>query len=191
MIRVTRYDTLHNGNQKELSTMSPVGTLIQLIDAFTARLGHGLAWLALAMALITTLIVVLRYGFNIGSIAAQEAVIYMHGCLFMLGASYALQQDSHVRVDIFYRNFNPRTRAWVNSLGAIVFLLPLCIFILVGSWNYVLESWVILERSPEPGGLPAVFMLKSLLPLMALNLLLQALAELLRNAMLLVSGDYG
>ena len=94
--------------------------------------------------------------------------------------------DGHVRVDILYQNFSTRTRAWVNSIGGIVFLLPLCVFIFGVSWNYVIESWAIRESSPEPGGIPAVFLLKSLLPLMALNLLLQGVSEILRNALILV-----
>ncbi len=183
---MNRYDTPHKGNQKELSLMPPVRVLVQTIDAFTERSGNLLAWLALGMALVTTLVVVLRYGFDIGSIAAQESVVYMHGCLFMLGTSLTLKRDSHVRVDIFYRDFSKRARAWVNSLGTVIFLMPLCIFILFVSWGYVAESWTILEGSPEPGGLPLVFLLKSLLPLMAINLLLQGVAELLRNALVLV-----
>jgi len=145
-----------------------------------------LAWLVLAMALFTTVIVVMRYGFNVGSITTQEAVTYMHGSLFMLGAAYALKSEAHVRVDIFYRNFSRRAKAWVNCLGGIVFLMPLCAFIGFSSWNYVTESWLIRETSPEAGGIPAVFLLKSIIPLMALNLFLQGLAETLRNAQVLV-----
>lgn len=162
---------------------------VHYIDAFTDRCGHLLAWLTLGMALVTTLIVVLRYGFNIGSILAQESVIYMHGALFLLGAGYALKTDAHVRVDIFYRDFAPRTKAWVNSIAGIVFLLPLCAFILLSSWNYVSESWGMLESSPEPGGIPAVYLLKSLIPLAAINLALQGVAEILRSALLLAQGD--
>lgn len=163
--------------------------LLQHIDAFTSRSGRLLAWLALFMAMVTTLVVFLRYGFNIGSIAAQEAVTYMHGSLFMLGAAFALKTGAHVRVDIFYRNFSPRAQAWVNSLGGILFLMPLCLFIFGISINYVAESWAIRESSPEPGGIPAVFLLKTLLPLMAINLMLQGLAEILRNSLLLIEGD--
>jgi len=163
--------------------------LLQYIDAFTEHSGRLLAWLALFMALVTALVVFLRYGFNIGSIAAQEAVTYMHGSLFMLGAAFALKTGAHVRVDIFYRNFSPRAKAWVNSLGGIIFLMPLCVFILGISINYVAESWAIRETSPEPGGIPAVFLLKTLLPLMAINLMLQGLAEIMRSALLLVEGD--
>jgi TRAP-type mannitol/chloroaromatic compound transport system permease small subunit len=159
---------------------------VHYIDIFTDRSGRLLAWLVFGMALLTTVVVVMRYGFNVGSIMAQEAVTYMHGCLFMLGTAYALKSGAHVRVDIFYRNFGPRAQAWVNSLGGIVFLMPLCAFIGFSSWNYVSESWIVRETSPEPGGIPAVFLLKSIIPLMAINLFLQGLAETLRSAMVLV-----
>ena len=166
--------------------MPALRACVHYMDIITDRTGRLLAWLVLAMALLTTTVVVLRYGFNIGSIMAQEGVTYMHACLFMLGAAYALKSGAHVRVDIFYRNFSPRTRAWVNSVGGIVFLMPLCAFIFFSSWNYVSESWIVRETSPEPGGIPAVFLLKSVIPLMALNLFLQGLAEILRNALVLV-----
>lgn len=159
---------------------------VHYIDIITEYSGRWLGWLAVAMALLTAAIVFMRYGLNIGSIASQEAVTYMHGCLFMLGAAYALKHDAHVRVDIFYRKFGTRARAWVNALGGIVFLLPLCLFIGFSSWDYVSESWAIQESSPEPGGIPAVFLLKSLIPLMAFNLFLQGLAEILRSALVLV-----
>ncbi len=158
---------------------------VQIVDAFTDLCGRLLSWLVLFMAVLTTCVVVLRYGFDIGSIATQETVTYMHGCVFLLGAAYALKKGAHVRVDIFYRYFSARTRAWVDSLGGIVFLLPLCAFILAGSWGYVSESWGMRESSAEPGGIPAVFLLKTLIPLMAINLALQGLAEILRNALVL------
>jgi len=88
-------------------------------------------------------------------------------------------------VDIFYRNFGDRTKAWINSLGGIVFLLPLCAFIAGSSWNYVAESWAMRETSPEPGGIPAVFILKTLIPAAAINLALQGAADVLRNALFL------
>ncbi len=168
--------------------MSTLHALLKALDAFTDLTGRWLAWLALGMAAVTGFVVLLRYGFNIGSIAAQEAVTYMHGALFMLGAAYTLKHSGHVRVDIFYRRFTPRTQAWINSLGGIVFLLPVCLFILGVSWSYVAESWAIREVSPEPGGIPAVFLLKTLLLLLPVNLLLQGIAEILRNTLVLVEG---
>jgi len=162
---------------------------VRFIDVFTDRCGRLLAWLILSMALLTALVVILRYGFSIGAILAQETVIYMHGAVFLLGAAYALKTGAHVRVDIFHRNFTTRAQAWVEALGGIVFLLPLCAFILMASEDYVRESWAMRETSAEPGGIPAVFLLKSLIPLMAVNLALQGVAEIVRNALLLVEGE--
>lgn len=160
--------------------MGLTDTLIKSIDRLTETSGRLLAWLVLAMALVTSVVVVLRYGFDTGAIAAQESVTYMHACLFMLGAAYALKHGAHVRVDIFYRRFGPRGKAWVDALGGVVFLVPLCLFIIGASWNFVSESWAIREVSTEHAGLPFVFLLKTLIPLMAANLLIQAVAEILR-----------
>ena len=162
---------------------------VRFIDAFTDHCGRLLAWLILGMALLTTLVVVLRYGFSIGAILAQESVIYMHGTVFLLGAAYALKTGAHVRVDIFHRNFSVRAKAWIEALGGIVFLLPLCAFILVSSADYVSESWAMQETSAEPGGIPAVFLLKSLIPVMAINLALQGIADVLRNALILIEDE--
>ena len=113
----------------------------------------------------------------------------MHATVFMLGAAFTLQQGAHVRVDIFYRSFSPRTQAWVNSVGGILFLLPFCIFLVGVSWQFVSEAWLIREGSAESGGIQAVYLLKTLIPLMALNLLLQACAEILRSALVLVGEE--
>ncbi len=152
------------------------------IDAGTEWLASILAWIPLIMAILTAVVVILRYVFGVGFIAGQESVIYLHSTLFMLGVSCAMRFDEHVRVDIFYRYWGQTARAWLNALGQIVFTLPLCALIGVGSLNYVTASWSSLEGSPEPGGLPAIFLLKSLIPAMALLLGLQAIAELIRSA---------
>ncbi len=169
--------------------MYALRNIVRTIDHFTDKTGAWLAWLCLAMALMTSIIVLLRYGFGIGSVASQESVTYMHGMVFMLGAAFTLKRGGHVRVDIFYRGYSARTRAWINSVGAIVFLLPFCVFVIGASWQFVTDAWAIHEGSPDPGGIHAVFLLKTLIPLMAVNLLLQGLAETLRNAIFLVEGQ--
>jgi TRAP-type mannitol/chloroaromatic compound transport system permease small subunit len=169
--------------------MTTIRAIIHSIDAFTEYSGKLILWLSLIMMLLVSLVVVLRYVFQIGSVGLQELVVYLHGSAFMLGAAYTLKQGGHVRVDIFYRTFSARGQAWVNSLGGIVFLLPLCAYILLISLEFVGQSWQIREVSPEPGGIPAVFLLKTLIPLMAVNLGLQALAEILRSALILASDD--
>ncbi|MFP3873557.1 MAG: TRAP transporter small permease subunit [Thiohalophilus sp.] len=143
--------------------------------------GRAIAWLTGAMVGITFIVVVLRYGFDLGWIGLQEAITYLHASVFMLGAAYTLRHDGHVRVDIFYQRFGPRGKAWVNLLGTLLLLWPMCLFIAFISWDYVAVSWERLETSNEPGGLPFVYLLKSLLILMPLLLLLQGLAAALQS----------
>ena len=156
-------------------------TLAQTIDTVSRSVGNAVAFAAIAMALVTTTVVILRYGFGQGAIAAQESVLYLHGALFMLGAAPTLLTDKHVRVDVFYRNFTDRQKHWVNTIGHTVFTLPFCTLIVFGSWGYVSESWSIMESSPEPGGIPAVFLLKTLIPAMALLLALQAVSLIIQG----------
>jgi len=151
------------------------------LDAISNWLGRSLAWLTLCMVIATTLVVVLRYAFDMGAIALQESITYMHGLVFMLGISYALKQDGHVRVDVIYARLNQRHKALVNLFGHVVFLLPLGLTVLISSAQFVINSWRVLEGSSEVGGIPAVFLLKSLIPLMALLLLLQGVSEFLKS----------
>lgn len=154
-------------------------TFAQTINHTNRAIGNGVAFASIAMALVTTVVVILRYGFEQGAIAAQESVLYLHGALFMLGAAPTLLADKHVRVDVFYRNFNPRQQTWVNTLGHTLLTTPICLLIVFGSWGYVSESWMIMESSPEPGGIPAVFLLKTLIPAMGVLLLLQAISSII------------
>ncbi len=154
--------------------------LVALIDLFIRRTGEAIAWLTLAMVFTTFAVVVLRYGLEIGSIALQESVLYMHGCVFLLGAAYTLQLDGHVRVDILYRHMSERQRAVVDLLGTLLFLLPMCGFIAWIGWDYVLQAWRIREGSGEAGGLAYVYVLKTLLPVCTVLLALQGVAEALR-----------
>jgi TRAP-type mannitol/chloroaromatic compound transport system permease small subunit len=141
---------------------------------FIAFCGKTVAWLSIAMVLLTFTIVVLRYGFNLGWIWLQESLTYIHVLVFSVVAAWTLQQDGHVRVDIFYARMTPARRALVDLLGSVFFLAPFCIFILFISWPYVANSWKLLESSREAGGLPLVFLLKSLILVMPALLLGQA-----------------
>lgn len=132
------------------------------------------------MAVTTLTVVILRYVFNTGSIIAQESIMYMHAVVFMLGIPYALKHNAHVRVDVFAERLGQRGRAWVDVLGHLLFLLPVCLTIIYFSLPYVAASWRVLERSTEVGGIPALFALKTLIPLTATLLLLQGLAEVVR-----------
>jgi len=154
------------------------------LDAFSNSLGRAMSWLTLLMVLVTFVIVVLRYVFGTGLIWLQESLSWMHAVVFMLGASYTLQQDEHVRVDIFYQKMSDRNRAWVNLIGVLIFIFPMCIFFVYSSLDYVAAAWSIREVSRNSGGLPYPFVpaLKSVLIIMPLTVGLQGLSMLLHAA---------
>ncbi|MGE5152661.1 MAG: TRAP transporter small permease subunit [Bdellovibrio bacteriovorus] len=150
------------------------------LDRSICRLGQATAWLSLLMVLVTFLVVVLRYAFDQGSIALQESVTYMHASLFMLAIAYTLGRDGHVRVDILYQRLSRRGRAWVDLLGTLLLLVPVCLLILWLGWDYVAQSWHLREGSREAGGLAGVYLLKSLILIMPALLLVQGLSWALR-----------
>ncbi len=147
--------------------------------------GRGVAWLTLAMVLTTFLVVVLRYGFALGWVWMQETYVWLHGIVFMIGAGYTLLHDDHVRVDIFYRPASPRHKALVDLLGVFVLLLPVLAIVAYVAWPYVIESWSKLEGSREAGGLPGLFLLKTMILGFCALVALQGLALAARGILIL------
>jgi len=154
-----------------------------LLDRINTTIGRAIAWLTLLMVVVTFVVVVMRYVFDAGLIWVQESVTWMHAAVFMLGAAYTLRDEEHVRVDVFYREMSARRRAWVDLVGVILFLLPLCVFLAWNSFDFVNQSWSIREASRESGGLPypLIPMLKSILLLMPLAVSLQGISLLLKS----------
>jgi TRAP-type mannitol/chloroaromatic compound transport system permease small subunit len=163
--------------------------LITLIDTINDKLGKGIAWLALVMVLVMGLIVVLRYAFQIGSIALQESVIYLNALIFTFGAAYTLKEQGHVRVDVFYNRASPKLQAIIDLAGTAVFLTLTAGFIVWASWDYVAIAWRIREGSAESSGLPFVFLLKTALLALPILLLLQGLAQGLKAVSQIVGGS--
>lgn len=158
-------------------------SVLDALDRISIVAGRITSWLTLVMVIVTVVIVVMRYAFDAGAVWLQESVVWMHAVVFMVGAAYTLQQDDHVRVDIFYRDMSRRRRAWVDLLGTLLFLLPLCAFLGYKSWDFVAASWQVAESSREPGGMPYPFvpLLKSVLLVMPLLLSVQGAALLIRS----------
>ena len=154
-----------------------------LLDRCSAATGRAASWLTLCMVLVTFVVVVMRYVFDAGFIWIQESVVWMHAVVFMLGAAYTLEAEEHVRVDVFYRGMSARRRAWVDLVGVLVFLLPVCAFLGWKSFHFVIQSWSIGETSREPGGLPYPFipLQKSLVLLMPVAVALQGLSLFLKS----------
>jgi TRAP-type mannitol/chloroaromatic compound transport system permease small subunit len=147
--------------------------------------GRAISWLTLCMVVVTFLVVVLRYAFNLGWIAMQESVTYMHALVFLLGAAYTLKHDGHVRVDIFYRRLSQRGRAWVDLLGALLLLWPVCMYITWVSWDYIASSWEVHEASGEAGGLPGVYLLKTTIVIMTTLVAIQGTVQVLRSLLII------
>lgn len=151
------------------------------LDSVNRLVGSVVRWFALAMMLLQFLVVLLRYIFGFSDIALNESVLYLHAGLFMLGAGYTLLVDGHVRVDIFYAKASQRRRALIDLCGHLLLLMPAMLVILYWSWPSVRNSWAILEGPISVGGIPASFLLKSLIPAFCLLLMVQSIACLLRN----------
>lgn len=150
------------------------------LEQFINWTGRLVSWLVLAMVLVMFCVVVLRYVFDMGWIALQESISYFHSIVFLMGAAYTLQHDGHVRVDIFYSRLSEKAKAWVNFLGHVFILTPVMVFIIWVSWSYVMNAWDVQESSREAGGLPGLYLIKSLILIMAALLIVQASALSLR-----------
>jgi TRAP-type mannitol/chloroaromatic compound transport system permease small subunit len=157
------------------------------IDTINQITGKVVSLLTLTMVIITCVVVTARYLFNVGSIGLQESVMYMHGAVFMLGIAFTLKEQGHVRVDVLYVKFPPRVKVFIDIVGHLLFLVPFSIFILWTSLDYVSFSWSLKESSGQPGGLPGVYLIKGLIPAMAVLLLLQGISEILKDLRSLTS----
>ena len=151
--------------------MKSVENLIRLI-------GKAVSWLSLLLVVVILVDVLLRYFFSITSAASAELEWHLFASLFMLSAAWALQEDRHVRVDLIYQRFSPITKAWINLIGTLFFLLPLCWVAGVESLSFVKASFELGETSPDPGGLPARYLIKATIPISFLLLALQGLVEI-------------
>ncbi len=161
-------------------------TLADRIDRLTRAIGRAAAWLALAIVLVQFALVLARYVFSFGSIWLTQSVIYGHATLIMLAAAWTLAVGGHVRVDVFYAYAAPRTRAVIDLVGSLLLLMPFALVLLWLSVPYAARSWAILERSQEMGGVPLVFLLKTLIPLFAALMALQGVAQAIRAASFLI-----
>ena len=155
-----------------------MGVFFERVQRASVFLGRLVSQLYPLMILLIFAVVVLRYFFDAGWIWLQETILWIHALIFLLVAPYALEEDAHVRVDVFYRQWSKKTQALINLLGALLFLCPFSLFLFYSSLDYIFSSWIINEASRDAGGMPYPFisLLKSTIPLTALLLFLQGLS---------------
>lgn len=190
--------------------MPSLSQIVITLESIAERTGRIASWLVLALVLLSFVVAVPRYVLSSETFlqwqllaidwesvrlvyaryvnALSDSIQYVHAAIFMLGVSYALKNNDHVRIDILYRSFSPKTRAWVNIAGCMLLLYPTFVFLLVMSWDYVFNAWSISESSSRPGGLSYLYVLKTLLLIMPMLMILQGTALLLQNIILLRSG---
>jgi TRAP-type mannitol/chloroaromatic compound transport system permease small subunit len=156
--------------------MHALNKVSKKINNLNIKIGRLFSWLLLLMVLLTCLIVVLRYLFNIGFIWMQELVRFFYAAVFLICAAYTLAEDAHVRVDIFYSKLSLKKKCIVNVLGSLMFLMPVCYITFYYSYSYVINSWAQLEGSLEERGLHAVFIMKTFIWIFAFMLFAQGIS---------------
>lgn len=141
------------------------------------------------LVVLVTIDVVNRYFLNLSSVAVQELEWHLFAAAFLIGAAYTLREDSHVRVDLFYSKLKPKTQAWINLTGFVLFFLPFCVVVIISSKDFITMSFNIAEKSPDPGGLPARYILKSILPISFVFLILQGISLFLKSLLTILDKE--
>ena len=163
--------------------------LVRWIDRLNDRVGRAASWLVLLMVLVTTADVILRYLFRTSYLFVQELEWHLFGVLFLLAGGYTHLKGEHVHVDIFYSRLSSRAKAMVDLVFTLLFLFPTCFLLIKTSLPFVANSWATLEGSPDPGGLPARYLLKAIIPLGFALIALQGISEAIKNARLVRRGE--
>ncbi len=161
--------------------MNVLRKFVRIVDALNERVGTAVSWFTTLLVLTVCLDVFTRYFLRSSSVAVQELEWHFFAVIFLLASAWALKHNKHVRVDVLYMNFKPRNQALANLIGSLLFLLPFAVITIWSSQNFVLNSFRIGEVSPDPGGLPARFILKAMIPIGFTLILLQGLAMAVRS----------
>ncbi|MDE0769032.1 MAG: TRAP transporter small permease subunit [Opitutaceae bacterium] len=152
-------------------------SLAKRIESFITAIGRLCAWSIAALLVAIVAQVLLRYAFGKSFTLLEDSLWYLFSMTLILGLSYTMTSDGHVRVDFLYQNYSPKTKRIVDLIGILLFLVPLYAFLAWHGWEYTAKSFAIGERSPNPGGMPWLWLIKGLLPLSCLLLLLESLAR--------------
>ncbi len=160
--------------------------VVTFIEKLNGKIGYIVSLICTLMVLTVFYDTIMRYAFNKGSVALQELEWHLFAVVFLIGAAYTFREDGHVRVDILYMSFSDKTKAWIDFCGTFIFLIPFAIMVILSSKTFIINSWHVREVSPDPGGLPARYLLKAMIPLGFSLLIIQGIAEALKNFMVIV-----
>lgn len=165
--------------------MAALAFLVRAISALNRLIGNVFAWLSLAIVVVCFTVVVQRYFFATTHLWMQDLYVWLNGAMFTAVAGFALLRNDHVRVDIFYRPAQTRTKAIIDMVGVVLFLLPFCWIVFQYGWPFVARSWRIHEGSANVGGMPGLYILKSFILVFAALIALQGLAMLMRSILVI------
>lgn len=169
--------------------MDTLKRISELIDALNERVGRFVSWITALLVLVVFGDVVMRYLLNISFVFTQELEWHLFGFIFLVGAGYTLLNDGHVRVDIIYQRLGAKGQAWINLLGCMLFLFPGVILIFYTSLDFVASSFAVLEGSPDPGGIPLRFIIKSCIPAGMVLLFLQGVSLVIHSLRIIMGLD--
>ncbi|MCH2082982.1 MAG: TRAP transporter small permease subunit [Saprospiraceae bacterium] len=161
----------------------------QLIDQLNERVGQAVSCLTTLLVLLVCFDVVTRYFFSNTAAWIMELEWHLFALIFLFGAGYAFKHDKHVRVDLFYAKFSPKDQAFVNIIGILLFLIPWCLMVIYWSYEYALISYNVGETSPDPGGLPARYLIKFSVSIGMVFLFLQGISVLFKNLLIYRNTD--
>jgi len=160
--------------------------IVRIIDGLSDKIGYLVGWLTTIMVLVVFYDTFMRYVFQKGTVALQELEWHLFAIIFLIGAAYTLKQGGHVRVDIIYLKLSDKAKAWIDLLGTFVFLIPFAIMVILSTKGFVINSWNVREVSPDPGGLPARYILKAMIPLGFSLLIVQGFSEACKSFMIIM-----
>ncbi len=159
---------------------------VTFVDNFSDNLGYGVGWFTTLMVVVVFVNVLFRYVLGQSFLALQDLSWYVFGVIFMVGAAYTLRHDRHVRVDVVYVNLSPKAKVWVNLIGSLFFLVPLCILGIWVSWGFVERSWTLQETSPDAGGLDARYLAKAMMPVGFILIMIQGFSLFFKSILQLM-----
>lgn len=165
--------------------MSPFIRFADAVDRLTEKTGSAVSWLSGVLVAVVCFDVLTRYLFNYTSTGMAELEWHLFSVLFLIGAGYTLKHQKHVRVDVFYHTMSEKSKAWVNLSGHLFALIPFSVLVIWSSFPFVASSFSLSETSPDPGGLPFRWLIKAMIPAGFSFLILQSLAEVVRQIQIL------
>jgi len=161
--------------------MEVLRRIANIIDSINEWIGNVVAWVTAGLVAVVFVDVVMRYAFNTSFVFTQELEWHLFGFIFLIGAGYTLSKDGHVRVDIIYQRLGPKAKAWINLIGGFLFLFPGCLMVVITGWKFAYNAFVILEGSPDPGGIPFRFIIKGTIPVGFALITLQGISMVIHS----------